>query len=176
MQYKRNNVRYTAWGFLAALLLFSSCNHENNPSIVTGSLKSHSDCKTLSAFTKSEPIPDSVTIIEYNYDNANGLLKLKHSNSGFNCCPGTLQSSASLSGDTIIVVESESASLCDCNCLYDLDIEIQGVVERQYYIRIIEPYAHENDAIVFQVNLDVNATGSFESVRHYYPWGVYSSL
>jgi hypothetical protein len=54
-------------------------------------------------------------------------LTLKHVDAGFSCCPDSLYCNIGLKGDTILIQEFEKTAVCKCNCLYDLDIEINGV-------------------------------------------------
>ena len=137
---------------------------------LSGELVGNSDCKS-ELKSASTTTSDSLSCVEYSFDEANHKLNLTHINAGFNCCPGDLNVQASLSGDTIIVEEFESSASCHCNCLYDLDIEVGGVVAKSYLIKFIEPYA-DGDEILFEVNFAGNNSGEFCITRKYYPWAV----
>lgn len=74
-------------------------------------------------------------------------------------------------GDTIIIEEYEKNGICDCNCLFDLDIELQGVIAGKYQIKFIEPYAIGQQEILFEVDLTTNESGGYCVTRKKYPWG-----
>ncbi len=153
----------------------SSCEKEQGP--VSGKITNYSDCKglkSLSADLAQSDVSQSDTLscIDYIFEAAESKLLLKHINAGFNCCPQKLYCETSLLGDTIIVKESEKSALCDCNCLYDLDIELLGVLPRTYFIKIIEPYAGDEEKLYFSVSLDQNSQGSYCVTRKRYPWGM----
>lgn len=161
-------------------LITLSCDkeNENNKSkqlVLTGELINNSTCKyELKTSTVVTSTPDSLSCVEYCFDAENNKLTLKHINAGFNCCPGSLYIQTSLNGNTIIIQEYEANALCDCNCLYDLDIELNGVVAEKYQIIFIEPYAIDQQEILFEVDLDNNSEGEYCVTRNLYPWGVQS--
>ena len=62
-----------------------------------------------------------------------GYLYLNHQNAVFNCCPGTLGADVSIEGNNITIGEYESASDCDCICIYDLSYEIGPLTEGETY-------------------------------------------
>jgi hypothetical protein len=97
---------------------------------------------------------------------------LKHINAGFNCCPDSLSCDVALHGDTIIISEFEKSSLCHCNCLFDVDIEVNNIQKQNYQIRLIEPYAGKQAGIIFGMNLLTEQEGSFCVSRTQYPWGI----
>lgn len=124
------------------------------------------------SLVSSEVISDSMSCVEYSYNSIDNRLILRHINSGFNCCPDSLYIQASLKGDTIIVREFEAKALCRCNCLYDLEIEIEGVYAKKYKVRFIEPYADKQSELIFETDLAENNEGTFCVVRKQYPWGI----
>lgn len=142
-------------------------------SILTGKLTSHSDCKSgrKSAET-TKGIPDTLSCVNYSYDSLSNKLTLKHINAGFNCCPEKLYCEVTASKDTIIISEFETSSLCDCDCLYDLEFVLSGVDEKSYYIRFVEPYCGDQEKLIFDADLSENKTGSFCVKRNRYPWGL----
>jgi hypothetical protein len=101
------------------------------------------------------------------------ILIFKHINAGFNCCPEGFYCNVSLKNDTIVIEEFENSSLCDCNCLFDLDIEVKGVETKTYQIKFIEPYCGDQAKLEFPVNLAVLKDGIFCVTRTRYPWGIF---
>lgn len=141
----------------------------------TGKLINNSTCKNELKLESYEPtIPDSLSCIEYNFNNAANTLKIKHINAGFNCCPDSLYVQSALEGNVITIQEYESNALCDCNCLYDLDIELNGIEAKEYQIVFIEPYAADQQEIIVDIDLSINIEGDFCVTRKYYPWGINS--
>jgi hypothetical protein len=91
-------------------------------------------------------------------------------NAAFNCCPGEISADTQIRGDTITIVERESARGCHCTCLYDLEYRIPEMPRRTYTIKIKEPYIDEGDEpIEFTIDLKYSA-GSFSAGRDHYPW------
>lgn len=157
------------------IFLLPSCENEENsekPSTLTGELSSYSDCKSLKTVQVENDTPDSLSCVEYSFDPNTNLLTIQHINAGFNCCPENLYCDVTLNNDTIIIQEFESDGFCDCNCLYDLDIELNGIDSKKYQVKFIEPYATSNDEINFEIDLSKSTTGSYCLTRKYYPWGM----
>jgi hypothetical protein len=156
-----------------SLLLFNSCDkeQESEKMEISGKLINNSDCKSFNGFYRNPDTPDSLSCIEYTFDTLSNKLNLRHINSGFNCCPEKLFCKVSIIGDTIIVEESEKESLCDCNCLYDLDIELEGVEEKLYFLKIIEPYSSNQEKLYFYLDLFESKVGEYCVKREKYPWG-----
>lgn len=151
-------------------LLFVSCNQKEKPisDPISGSLIGNSNCKSN---LKTDTI-SSFSCVEYSYQETSKTLTFKHINAGFNCCPEGFYCTISLKNDTIVIEEHENSSLCDCNCLYDLDIELKGVEAKNYQIKFAEPYSGNQDKIEFPVNLVVLKEGIFCVTRTVYPWGI----
>ncbi len=76
-----------------------------------------------------------------------------------------------LSGDTIIITEKESTSLCSCCCLFDIEMTVSGVENQSYIIKFVEDYAEDLQQILFQADLNNSSTGEYNVVRIRYPWG-----
>jgi hypothetical protein len=74
--------------------------------------------------------------------------------------------------DTIIVQELEKSALCNCNCLFDLEMEISGVEEHKYFIQIKEPYCGEQQKLYLLLFLDKDKEGTICVTRKQYPWGM----
>lgn len=155
--------------FFTALLL-QGCNKAEQQ--IVGQLISHSDCKSSKALSYDEKTPDTLSCMNYTYDSPGKILSLEHINAGFNCCPGEITCSFSVSGDTIIITEKEKSSLCNCNCLFDLKIELGHIEARSYVIKVIEPYCGKQEKLTFTFDPDVSAAGSACVKRKLYPWGM----
>jgi hypothetical protein len=158
-------------------LLIVSCEENdeiNATSEVAGQLINHSFCKNnlKSSSEFSDFTPDTLSGVEYLYDKDKKKLSLKHINAGFNCCPDSLYCKIAIKGDTIVIQEFEKIAGCNCLCLYDLDIEIDGVEMRTYQIKFIEPYASDQKQIVFDLDLMSSSSGKYSVTRKHYPWGV----
>jgi hypothetical protein len=169
----------TRFNFLPAFLIIGilavSCDYENESEQqqdIHGQLTGHSECKSSMALRNTEETADSLSCVEYSYDAASNRLTLHHINAGFNCCPGNLSCAVTMRNDTILIAESEEHYLCDCDCLYDLDIEVNGVENRKYLIKFSEPYLGDQEPLIFEADLPASAAGSYCVVRFQYPWGV----
>jgi len=151
--------------------LAASCASPAGPGPV-GRLVARTDCKDSGGASTAAADPtSSQECVQYDYDGAR-LLRLRHINAGFNCCPGTLSADIDIAGGTIRIAERESSSLCDCNCLYDLTYEIAPLTPGRYRIVVHGPYQTEEDPpLAFDVDLDRAVTGVFCVERTHYPWG-----
>lgn len=147
-----------------------------NQGKISGKLISNSPCKgSIALNAPADEVPDSISRVEYSYDNETKKLTLKHINAGFNCCPDSLYCEIELKGDTIVIEEFEKLPLCNCFCVYDLEIEVDSVEMKGYQVKFVEPYAGEQDKLVFGIDLASAANGSYSVIRKLYPWGVYST-
>jgi len=156
--------------FLASIVIIASCRkNEENSNNFSGKLTAQTNCKNN---TKSAELDDNHSCVEFSFDQQNQLLKIKHINAGFNCCPEKLYSEIWLSNDSIFIQEFEQAALCRCNCLYDLEFEISGVEQKGYHLIFIEPYAKNQKQLAFDIDLNSSATGKFCVTRKDYPWGL----
>jgi len=162
--------------FPGLLLLFvtTGCNKENNVNgIVAGKIVSHSDCKNgKSASFNNAYNNSSESCIQYSYSENEEKLILSHINAGFNCCPDSLYCNVELSGDTILISEFEKNALCDCDCLFDLKIEITGIEKNAYYVKVIEPYCGDQQKLNFEMDLTEHLSGNYCVGRKIYPWGM----
>jgi hypothetical protein len=150
-------------------LLLTGCETEKQQ--VTVTLTDHTGCKGLKSATDND-IPNTQSCINWSFDVSSGTLSLAHVNAGFNCCPGTLSCSIKITGDTLVITESEEAPMCDCDCLFDLFIDISGLEKQSYIIRIIEPYCGDQQKLIFEADLATEPEGSFCASRNQYPWGM----
>jgi len=172
-------MKTTYYFFLVAFVftfLVCSCEKDKEKSkqlTLTGQLVNHSACKSgLNSPDGTTEIPDTLSCIDYSFDTSNNKLSMKHINAGFNCCPDSIYCNVAIMNDTIIVQECEKNSLCNCLCLYDLDIEINGVDSKKYQVRFIEPYSGEQDKLIFGIDLTIDLEGSYCVIRKQYPWGI----
>jgi len=163
----------TALGAIVLAGITASCGSPAGPGAV-GTLTGRTGCKDFAAAAGGAVAAAGAgrECAEYDADGA-GLLRLKHVNAAFNCCPGTVTATIEIAGDRIRIKERESASLCDCDCLYDLDYVFTGLGSGAYTITIVGPYQVEGDApLTFPVDLDRASSGSFCVERTHYPWGI----
>ena len=165
---------------IPALLLLLGCSKEdtsNNPANQNpyGVLISHTSCKNGSVSKGSDGKIQTTDqdCLEYQYDK-NGILTLKHVNTGFNCCVDNLVAVVRIEGSEITIEESENAPTpCDCLCLYDMKMEIRNLAAGKYTIKIIEPYVPESkEKLEFQIDLLQSPGGSYCVKRDFYPWGM----
>jgi hypothetical protein len=141
--------------------------------VLTGQLIANSTCKSdLKSSSQDGDTPDSISSVEYSFDEEQNILTLKHINASFNCCPDCLYCTVELKGDTILIEEFEQNPLCYCNCLYDLDIEVTGVDSKIYQVEFVEPYASGLTQLLFEIDLMNDSTGIYSVIRDQYPWGV----
>ena len=159
--------------FIGALVL--GCEKEEKPPAeISGQLINNTQCKDFfKSASEGNITPDTLSCIEYTFNQTDSILTLKHINAGFNCCPEVLSCEVTASGDTLIIEEFEKSALCYCDCLYDLDIIINGVVEGSYHIKMVEPYALDKEELFFEIDLKEDKSGSFCVVRTQYPWGIH---
>lgn len=155
-------------------LSLAGCNNQDEnpvPGTITGKITGTSECKNFKSGEIKFAEADTFSCAHYHYTEATKVLTLNHINSGFNCCPMEITCNVSLKNDTIIITESEKRQDCNCECLFDLDIEIQNVEKETYVIRFIEPYALDKPQLIFEMDLSENIEGEYCVVRTGYPWG-----
>jgi len=154
------------------MFLAGSCASSPGPEPV-GRLVARTDCKGSGGANTGAPAgpTSSQECIEFDYDGLS-ILRLKHVNAGFNCCPGTVSADIEISGGTIRITESESSSLCDCSCLYDLSYEIAALAPGVHRISVVGPYQpEEGPPLEFLIDLGHASSGSLCVQRTSYPWG-----
>ena len=156
-----------------AVILLAACDEKESLPITFG-LTNSPECKNIDKSAAFNEKADSLSCIEYTYNSESKTLILKHINAGYNCCPGKISFDATFSNDTLIIEESETSSLCDCSCLYDLEMEFKNFTDQNFQIKIIEPYLGNCDDINFRIDLKSDKNGEWCSVRKSYPWGMNS--
>ena len=138
-----------------------------------GKLTNATECKKFETNQFLIAGSTSESCVEYGYDEGNGILRLRHINAGFNCCPGELLADITVENGVITVSEKESEAACNCNCLYDLDFEIENIAVGTYRIVFLEPYRAQGDEeLDFFANLGAAPSGTNCVPRHSYPWGL----
>jgi len=128
-------------------------------------------CKGLIRAVLNDDVSNSQSCIEYSYNESLRLLSIKHLNAGFNCCPDTFSCTALIREDTIIIREFEKHMGCKCNCLYDVEMDVEGVLPGKYQLQIIEPYILNQDILCFELDLKNQKKGTWCVNRWIYPWG-----
>ncbi len=166
---------YRGAGAAAVLCLCLSASCGFAPGTVpVGGLVGRTDCKGSGAVpsrAEAELRAADQECVKYAYD-GQGVLRLKHVNAGFNCCPGTISAEILAERGEIRIKEKESSSLCDCSCLYDIDYEFAGIKPGIWRISVVGPYQPEGDPpLEFRVDLGGVASGSYCVERTRYPWG-----
>ena len=159
---------------LAVLLVCcDGSDTENTPTttLPNAEFLSHTDCKNTKGFYATANTPDNQSCIEFLY--VDSTLHLTHVNAGFNCCPGNISSDFVFDGTTITISEGEATAECFCECLYDLEMEIENLPPATYTLVFEEPYAvGSGNEIAFSLNLNDSTEGSFCVSRNYYPWAI----
>ncbi len=157
---------------LSCILFFASCQEDEIGTRLNSKLLTDKICKNMYVYmTDSMDYSDTISRITYYYNDTTKLLRLLHENAGFNCCPTDLYCKVNLQNDTLYIQELEYKAMCDCNCLYDLEIQISNLTAKKYYLKFIEPYIHNETELSFEVDLTHHKNGSFSVVRKNYPWG-----
>jgi hypothetical protein len=157
---------------VAAFLLIASCNDEKDPVIngIKGNLVHNSECKNYNSNDLKFDLADTLSCVHFTYVTLNHIVIMNHFNAGFNCCPAGLRCEVSTKEDTIIIREFEKEQGCNCNCLFDLDIELNNVDPENYVVKFIEPYAAGQTALIFEMDLTHFTEGEYCVVRKGYPW------
>jgi len=165
----------TVLTFFILIFLFSSCtknSSEQEQSEVTGKILNRSECKShFNAMTASGADSNQSCIV-YTYDTKNKRLNITHENAGFNCCPGEVTCTISFSNDTITFEEIPEYAICNCDCLFDLEIEVNGILGKTYFLNFIEPYAGDQEKLQFTIDLRQQPSGKHCVERNEYPWGI----
>jgi hypothetical protein len=161
---------------IIAVFVFSCEKDKNkdnaNKLVISGKYLGHSECKSGNIFfDKTMITSDTLSCVEYSFNNTLHKLTIKHVNAGFNCCPDSIYCTFSYGNDTIRIEEIEQKALCECNCLYDLNFELNGITSEKYNLKLIEPYIGDQQPIYLKLDLTKDTIGSFCVTRKQYPWG-----
>lgn len=170
--YLRSNKVINTLFFLSLLIGLYSCTKDSGSQNSQGKLIHVSACKLNKSSNQGNEIPDSLSCAQFNYAASSGTLTIKHINAGFNCCPDKIDCHIIVRNDSILISETESAAACNCNCLYDLDIQLTNLTSGSYTIHFIEPYAGDQPALTFGIDLATETEGEYCIIRKQYPWGI----
>ena len=163
---------FACFFFLGTLSCEKNNNSKGNPPEFSGELVSHTDCKNFKSSDDGIETPDSLTCISYDFDASGQILQITHINAGFNCCPDSIYCLINRVGDTLIIDEYDKYGVCDCECLFDLEIKLEGIESKVYYVKIIEALGNDEDPLCFEIDLVNAAQGSYCATRLHYPWNV----
>ena len=157
--------------FLIILFFVFTCNSKDNEQI-EGIPITDTSCNLYKSNPDSLSVPSDQSCINYSYDEVSKKLTFIHKNAAFNCCPGTIYYNPTANDSLISIREFETEGLCDCSCLYDLNMTISNVEARHYLVKFIEPYRGGQEELVFDVDLINFPTGVYCVSRYNYPWGI----
>jgi hypothetical protein len=158
--------------FGALGLMVSGCGDSDSaglfPTGPTGELSIVVECGEKLA-AQPAVTPSDQDCIQYEY--ARRVLRFKHINTAFNCCPD-IEAGVTVRGDSILVNEHEPRGGCHCLCLYDLVYEIRGLKPGTYRVIVTQEYLAETDEpLEFTIDLKAAARGKYCVERNHYPWG-----
>jgi len=144
------------------------------PGSPMGDLTGYEGCKEFLKGSSSDSIPPDQDCMEYQYD-GQGVLLLKHINTGFNCCPDELFADITIEDNVITIVEDEflEGGGCDCICLFDVDYQISNLPPGEYTIKVYGMYLLGADILEFTVDLASSPSGTYCVDRDHYPWGIW---
>lgn len=162
---------------LLSLLITNSCKQDENiiPFHPVASLESYHGCKTFNEEISASSLvslfyDQNQDCIEYQY-NGDSVLEIRHINAGFNCCPGTIVAQININDNIIVIKESETEQGCFCQCLFDVNYKIEGLMPGKYTIKIIEPCTSDQDEkLEFVLDLFRATSGTHCVDRNHYPW------
>ena len=159
----------SSWVAFLLLIALVGCRSEpSGPTSTTaeptGQLTGYTGCSSPQL---TGPADDC---LEYEYFR-DGSLHLRHVGAGFNCCPGEISATITISANEVVIAEAESESACRCLCLYTIEYEIKNLQRGRYEIRLLEPYVtDEDDPLVCTIDLTASSSGRCCVERNHYPW------
>ncbi|MGD9346730.1 MAG: hypothetical protein PVH84_12755 [Candidatus Aminicenantes bacterium] len=158
------------------LFVFGGCEENilTSGSQPVGTLVGYEGCKTFATNSSLDAVSYANTqeCIEYDYD-GESILRLNHINAGFNCCPGEIEATISVSDNMIVIADREEEQGCFCQCLFDLQYEILELGRGEYTLAITGPYIQDTDEqLLFNLQLAGPISGTFCVNRTHYPWGL----
>jgi hypothetical protein len=135
----------------------------------SGTLISVEGCLQLTDSREEPEITAQEECISYTYNEADQTLSISHIHAGFNCCvfpTGDVE----INGNTIDIIESFTGDdICDCECLFNLNYEVNNVVPGEYTFTVNCVYPLQED-LTFTVDLSEENTGVYCVTRDRYPW------
>jgi hypothetical protein len=133
-----------------------------------GEMVGFTGCKFENMSGAADIRPDT-DCIRYSYDP--NTLRLVHVNTAFNCCT-EFEAAATVSADTILITEHETAGVCRCLCLYDVEYQIDRLAEGIYRVIVSQEYLLDGDEpLEFTIDLGARPSGEYCVSRDHYPWG-----
>ncbi len=156
--------------FIISAVALSSCGEEESSENIAGEVTYSSNCKSFNKNTNE--ISNDESCVEFTFNESEMTVELVHINAGFNCCPGNIFVDINQTGDSIIINEHSTESLCDCNCLYDVNILLENIKAKTYQVVFIEPMVSDDEALSFTMDLTQHSNGSYCVSRTDYPWGI----
>lgn len=157
--------------FFVVITCIYCCNKEQEP--IEQSEKQHQIegivCKYQNNDTDN-PFHDSLSCIEYHYDEMKQELFVKHINTAF-ACGGQMFYSVNIIDNRIEINEIQGNGIVSsCLCLYDFDIYIKNINKTQWKMIVVEPYLKNQKELNFTFDLTSSNTGVFCVKRIKYPW------
>jgi len=155
------------------LFFFEGCNNqaEVTGSEISAKLVNRSACKNFISSDLKFNVADTLSCVNYVYNESNHKVTMNHFNAGFNCGVQNITFEVSEDNDTIIIHEVENGPIANCLCLFDIEFELEGVDQQKYQMKFIEPYADGMDQLIFEMNLTSGNEGEYCVERKEYPWG-----
>ncbi|MCX6828907.1 MAG: hypothetical protein NT002_06440 [candidate division Zixibacteria bacterium] len=131
------------------------------PETASGYLAKYSGCKEGEYSFDGNRLLSPGNCVTVEYDGKR-VLRLKHINAVFNCCPDSILADIRISRDSITITERELNSGCRCLCNYDLDYEIINLKPDDYTVTFITPYLLPlMESLIFTIDLRVDTTGLY---------------
>ena len=128
------------------------------------------EAPACNAGSESPEMDGNLDCLRFSYD-GESFLQMQHVNAGLNCCPDPWNPVITVTDDQIIIDETGIDGLCDCECLFDLDLYLHFVEPGTYEVIVLEPLMHpEEDSLIFTINLEEQTNGEYCVTRSYYPW------
>ena len=129
-------------------------------------------CKTEGAAAATDSLTPSQSCIVWEYY-GQSRLTLHHVNAGLNCCPEG-RAEVTVSEGVITVDETIIDGLCDCYCLFDVDMLVVNLPPGEYTVVVREPlWSTPGETFEFTVDLNASPTGQVCIERNLYPWGAH---
>jgi hypothetical protein len=147
--------------FICTIIIVSSCKEEIADIDLEINVTENSECKNN---FKTEA-NDSLSIIEYSYNEETKVLEFSHINTDMNCCLDEIRCDIDFSDDTIYITELEINPTCDCICPYDYAASVTNLPKGVYIMSFNEPHINSNNEIEFELNLIDSPSGSYTVVR-----------
>jgi len=138
----------------------------------SGSMEPLTGCKTETAAAAASYWSADQSCIVWEYD-VRGQLSIQHINAGLNCCPEG-EVAITVSGGRITLDERPINGVCNCLCLFDIDMLVANLPPGEYTVVVKEPlWPGPGETFEFTVDLNTSPTGLVCVDRNAYPWGTF---